>query len=208
MHAGDGEATPRVQSVLRESGHEESMRADVPDLLPAENGTTLLDYRTDYVEIASLFQTKLFAMHLENRFLAGDCWRRRIETESEELKHLKEMNRHKERMAELEIARLRAASDASEVSEAGVRKRKREDEAEAPVIETRTLARQEAVFAKAIKILAELERHFVRPITGDPSERADQENLRSIARLSILKTMVEIDIEEVRQETLKTGVLV
>ena len=179
------------------------MRADVPDLLPAENGTTLLDYRTDYVEIASLFQTKLFAMHLENRFLAGDCWRRRIETESEELKHLKEMNRHKERMAELEIARLRAASDASEVCEAGVRKRKREDEAEAPIL--RTLARQEAVFAKGIKILAELERHFVRPITGDPSERADQENLRSYARLSILQTMVEIDIEEERREMLKTG---
>lgn len=108
-------------------------------------------------------------------------------------------------MLELEIMRLRAASDASEVCEAGVRKRKREDEAEAPLLESRTLARLEAVFAQGIKILAELERHFVRPITGDPSERADQENLRSYARLSILKTMVEIDIEEERREMLKTG---
>lgn len=108
-------------------------------------------------------------------------------------------------MLELEIMRLRAASDASEVSEAGVRKRKREDEAEAPLLESRALARLEAVFAQGIKILAELERHFVRPITCDPSERADQENLRSYARLSILKTMVEIDIEEERREMLKTG---
>ena len=187
------------------SGHDESMRTNLPDLLPTVNAATLPDFASDYGDISLMLHWKHIAMRCENWGLARTSWRRRIETESTELQRLKETHRHEERMLELEIMRLRAASDASEVSEAGVRKRKREDEAEAPLLESRALARLEAVFAQGIKILAELERHFVRPITGDPSERADQKNLRSYARLSILKTMVEIDIEEERREMLKTG---